>query len=505
MTAVDAHDEVAAAPSLWAQLLRRRLREPSFWVIQAGVLAITALHLAFEALNLFGTGLGVRTGLHHLPVVLYVAPIVYAGLRYGFEGSVLTGAWCIVLTLPNEFIWHSRGLLWLGELLYASFVVGIGIVVAIPVERERRQRQRLAATSRRLALLNEIASSLVSSAGLDRALPAVLVRLRDVLGLDAAGMVSWEAADGAPAETWIGSLPESAERLAADLRSGSLRGGGLAEGCLVVLFGGEGAGTGALVVVPAAARPLDGADEDLVKAVASEIGVALDNARLHRQERDRLRSYVHEVTRAQEEERKRLARELHDTAAQDLVLLGRGLDALVDDPGSLAHLLEDLRARAGETLESLRRLSRDLRPTVLDDLGLVPALEWLAADLTERSGIRTRFGLSGPARRLAAEAELALFRITQEALRNAERHAESGNVEVRVSFTDDGVCVEIADDGHGFVVPGSRDRFVRSGGLGLLGIRERAELIGGTLDVRSAPETGTTVTVTVGDLRPEGA
>src|SRR3990170_1633605 len=191
-------------PPPWARPLRRRLHEPAFWAIQAAVLSITGLHLAVEALDLFADRPAVASGLHHVPVILYLIPIVFAGLRYGFEGAVLTSGWALVLTLPNIFVWHSGSFMWASELLYVSVVVGIGVAVAAPVERERRQRERLVATSRRLALLNDVASALVSSVALERTLPAVLERLRDVLVLEAAGFARWE-----PAATTRGWLPRS--------------------------------------------------------------------------------------------------------------------------------------------------------------------------------------------------------------------------------------------------------------------------------------------------------
>lgn len=490
-------------PSLWVTLFRRRLRERSFWTIQIAILSITAFHFAFEALRLFGDIPGVESGLHHLPVILYLAPVVYAGLRYGFEGSVLTGTWCVLLTAPSVLVWHSRGFMWTGELIYVVFVVGVGVAVAVPVERERRQRDRVAAASRRLALLNDVASALVSSPSLDRILPAVLARLREVLGLEAVGVITWEP-DVPGTRTWTSALSGREDRLRAVLDEGVLRepasagspalpGGGVA-----VPLGGERASSGALVVV-AGERPL-GEDEELAGAVASQIGVALDNDRLHRQEKDRLRSYVHEVTRVQEEERKRLARELHDTAAQDLVLLCRGLDALEGGTGPPPsdRRVGELRLRAGETLENLRRLSRDLRPTVLDDLGLVPALEWLAADMKRRTGMEAAFLLTGVPRRLPSEIELALFRTTQEALRNAERHAEAKRVEVRAAFAERQIRIDVEDDGRGFTVPDPPELLVREGRLGLLGIHERAQLAGGSVAVRSRPGGGTCVSVVVG-------
>lgn len=486
-------------PSAWAGLFRRRLREPAFWAIQAGVLSITALHLAIEGLGLFRQAAAIESGLHHAPVVLYLVPIVYAGLRYGSEGSVLTGVWCLLLTLPNIFLWHPRGFAWVGELLYASLVLGVGAAVAVPVERERRQRERLVATGRRLALLHEVASALVSPSPLDRVLPVVLDRVREVLGLQAVAVVVRDQ-EGAGEDRW--SAPADADPSMAEIGELDRLGDEVVlrpDGRVVASLGRDRTAPGALIAAPGHARPPDRDDEELLRAVAAQIGVAVDNDHLHRLEKERLRSYVHEVTRVQEEERKHLARELHDTAAQDLVLLSRGLDALAGSgaPPAVVERVRELRTRAVETLEGLRRLSRDLRPTVLDDLGLVPALEWLTTDLTQRTRIEAIFRLSGSPRRLPTEAELALFRITQEALRNVERHAEARRVEVRVSFVDGEVRIDVVDDGRGFEAPRPLERLALEGKLGLLGMRERAQLVGGSLSIRSRPGEGAQVSVTV--------
>ncbi len=99
---------VAGAAAVWAGRFRRRLREPAFWIVQAAVVSITVLHVAVEAFRLFASPPLLESGLHHVPVVLYLVPIVYAGLRYGFEGAVLTSAWCFLLTIPNVLVWHAR-------------------------------------------------------------------------------------------------------------------------------------------------------------------------------------------------------------------------------------------------------------------------------------------------------------------------------------------------------------------------------------------------------------
>ena len=484
----------------WVVLFRQRLREGAFWAIQAGVLAITLVHIAVEASDVFAEGVPFTSGLHQLPVVLYLIPIVYAGLRYGFEGAALTGAWCIVLTLPNIALWHARGGEWVGELLYVSFVVATGIVVAVPVERERRQRERLAEASRRLELLNEVASALVSSGSVHDAVPGVLARLREVLGLAGVGVV-WHG-DRDASERWTSVDPEQAERLRIALER-SMRSaaetGPEQDDVLMLPLGGGRPAAGSVAVLPHPGRPLGAADREVLGAVAGEIGVALENARLHRQEQQRLRSYVREVTRAQEEERRRLSRELHDTAAQDLVRFSRVLDQVAEaaGPGEVATRLAELRGLVGGTLEGLRELSRGLRPTILDDLGLVPALRWLTTDLTERAGIRAVFRCSGPARRLSQDTELALFRIAQEALRNVERHARATSADVHMTFGPDEVRLEVTDDGRGFSPEEPSGGFAQAGKLGVLGMRERATLVGAELTISAGIGEGTRVVVSV--------
>ena len=210
-----------------------------------------------------------------------------------------------------------------------------------------------------------------------------------------------------------------------------------------------------------------------------------------------LRTYLRMATAAQEEERKRLARELHDDTIQSLVIAKADLDAADVLPG----LTSDARARLGRTQERLgqaidgiRRFSRDLRPSLLDDLGLPDALEWLAGDVARRSGIPVAFRLRGRPRRLDSSVEVAVYRIVQEALRNVERHAGARRAAVRLALGESEVRVLVADDGQG--VDTSRGDGAASG-LGLQGMRERAALSGGTLAIQSRPGGGTCVRLRV--------
>ncbi len=134
---------------------------------------------------------------------------------------------------------------------------------------------------------------------------------------------------------------------------------------------------------------------------------------------------------------------------------------------------------------------------MLDDLGLVAAVEWLAADLMERRGVKARVEVTGSQRRLPPEVELALFRIVQEALRNVEKYSEASQVAVGMAFEDSRLRVSVRDNGKGFEPPSSMNDLVASGKLGLVGMQERAQLLGGVLELQTEAGKGTSVTVTL--------
>lgn len=218
---------------------------------------------------------------------------------------------------------------------------------------------------------------------------------------------------------------------------------------------------------------------------------------------DELRGYASLVTRVQEEERRRLARELHDDTAQALTALSIGLDGLkramgrLDLPEKDVAWLASLQDLADRTLEGVRRACRDLRPSVLDDLGLRAALEWLS-DSSAARGVPCTFTCVGIPLRTTAEAEIAIFRIVQEALSNIWRHAEATQAQVQLRYFRHLLELTVHDDGKGFAAGHYLEvqhDFQR--GLGLVGMRERAMLIGATLTISSAPGKGCTVALSL--------
>jgi signal transduction histidine kinase len=230
-------------------------------------------------------------------------------------------------------------------------------------------------------------------------------------------------------------------------------------------------------------------DEDvrLAEAFASRAAVAVDLS--ERVATDALRR----VVSAQELERQRLARELHDETGQALTSILLGLKAIEDagssdDAGAAARELREL---VVTTLQDVRRLAVELRPKVLDDFGLVSALERLVETFGEQTGISVDLEPRIGEGRLPLEIETTLYRITQEALTNVVKHARAKHVSIVLTRRDGLVSAVIEDDGRGIGSEGSRE------GLGLVGMRERVALVGGRLNVESSPGAGTTISIEV--------
>lgn len=223
----------------------------------------------------------------------------------------------------------------------------------------------------------------------------------------------------------------------------------------------------------------------------------------HKRLQQNLRLYVTEFTRAQEEERKRIARELHDETIQDLAILSLDIEALTRTTKGLSAArtkgLRQVQEKVNTIAEELSRLSHALRPSVLDQLGLVAAVRVLIRDLKRGSRIATSLDIVGQERRLSPEVELGLFRIIQEALRNVRKHSEAAEAVVNIQFGLDKVSVSVTDDGKGFQLPHRVGDLAAAGKLGLVGMQERAQLFNGSFSTQSVVGKGTTVRVEVGD------
>ncbi len=213
----------------------------------------------------------------------------------------------------------------------------------------------------------------------------------------------------------------------------------------------------------------------------------------------RLTDLLGKVISAQEEERRRLARELHDETAQTIGALSIALDrarhGLGDAPPDAVGQIQEAQGIVKRLLEETRRLILDLRPMALEDLGLVPAIRWYAESHLQDEGVTTTIELERPAVRLAPHLEVALFRIAQEAINNIAKHAEAERATIRLDFSDTAVRIAVSDDGRGFDV----DQALASTGssVGLMGLQERTRLLNGRMDIRSEIGRGTQLTVEV--------
>ena len=214
-----------------------------------------------------------------------------------------------------------------------------------------------------------------------------------------------------------------------------------------------------------------------------------------------MRQLSRQILSAQENERKEISRELHDMVAQTLMGINIRLatlktEAALDTTG-LDRSIAQTQRLVEHSVNLVHQFARELRPAVLDDLGLIPALHSFMKNFTERTGVRTCLTAFAEVELLTMSRRTALFRVAQEALTNVARHAQASRVDVSIQKLPDGVCMQIEDDGKSF--PVQRVLLARGGSkrLGLLGMRERLEMVGGRFEVESAPGKGTTITACI--------
>jgi two-component system sensor histidine kinase UhpB len=210
-----------------------------------------------------------------------------------------------------------------------------------------------------------------------------------------------------------------------------------------------------------------------------------------------LRGYISAITTGQEEERRRLARELHDDTIQSLIALKQRvqLTSISQSDGVTIDQLLEIQNMTDQTINDLRRITRDLRPLYLEDLGLVASLEMLSREMSNMIGIPVDFQSIGEDYRFSPEVELTLYRMAQEGLSNVSRHANASYASITIQFSPQTTTLFISDDGSGFTVPESPAEFAPSGHFGLLGLHERAELINAKLDIQSSPDQGTQLVI----------
>lgn len=470
---------VATRTSRQAIALRRHWFPPvhrrEFWAVQALVLVIATGHTALEIAG----RLAEPPPLYLIPTSLFFVPVIYAALNFGVRGSLPTALWSAVLTLPNLLFLHT-GLSRLGVVWQEVIILSLAVFVGVRVDHERNARQEAEDREQARRSSEERYRALF-----DNAAEAVLVIDRDGLieeANEAATRLLEHSVDrlrGARLSSIVGD--ELAGALLAERSSGAVL-------ALPVAVGSR-----PVWVEPIASRPLVGPDGTI------HFQAMLHDVTLRHERQQGLEGYARRTVAAREEEQRRIGRELHDGPLQSLVLLDRKLDLLGDSVGSAgpAGTVAEARELAEETAGELRRISRALRPSILDDLGLTTALKSEASALARRSGMSVRFASSGQTRSLEPDTELMLLRVTQEALHNVERHSSASKVVVRLAFHPDKVYLLVRDDGTGLGAVPSASELLAAGKLGLVGMQERARLVQADVVIRSLRQGGTSIEVTV--------
>jgi PAS domain S-box-containing protein len=449
----------------WPPINRRE-----FWAVQVLVVLIAGGHVSIEAVS--GE---MHSALAFIPTSLYLVPVVYAALNFGLHGSLPTALWSALLTVPNIVIFHHEGER-LGEAWQLGVVVLVAVFVGYRVDREKRARTdaeereqaRRESEEKYRGIFDQVAEPIL------------------VLG----SRCEIEDANVAAAKLFSTDATELRGRQVADLLGTDfeqrvMRGDDTREVRQLAINGGRPRWLQPVVI------PLsDRAGHELRQLMLRDLTDEYE--RQHE-----LEAYAKRTMEAREEERGRIARQLHDGPVQSLVLLWRQLDALepLEDPDRERDLRSAQRA-VRETADELRRVSRDLRPSILNDLGLAPALRAELNSFGERTGIAARLVCVGTERRLEPERELALLRIAQEALRNVEQHAHARRAVARLQFDPHRVSLSISDDGKG-VDERRTTELVADGKLGIIGMREQARLIDAAITIRNARRHGAVVSVSV--------
>jgi two-component system sensor histidine kinase DegS len=471
--------------------LLRVIRNPHFWAVTAVFAIITVLHYSLHTL---GTDLPFP-GLsrHTAERVFLLVPIGYAGFLFGIRAGIASLAVACAIMLPRAvFVSPNPG----DALLESAGVVAIGAAVNLLFHLFRRERNRYQqALSALETASQEVRESQESYKGLfEGAYDAIWVY--DLEGNIQSANQAAARLNGYPLEELLGM------NIRSFLSDESLH---LAREVQDILASNEPA------AMPYEQRIIKKDGSQAICLLATSLissngepkgfqSIARDVTEEKRMQ-ENLRYYLQQITKAQEEERARMARELHDDTAQQLVVLARRLDNLLCNVDRLSQqdiaFLEGVRQQTDEILDGIHRFCQDLRPSVLDDLGLLPALQSLTSDLTEHFGIPIAMGSAGSVRRFSPEIELILFRIAQEALRNVCRHSKASRCWIMIEFNDNNVILTVKDNGKGFKLPDRVEDLAAVGKLGLAGMQERARLVDGKLTIESQPDKGTTLSVEI--------
>ena len=399
------------------------------------------------------------------------------------------------------------------------------------VTEAKQMELKIAEAHRSLLALNTIASVVSQSLDLDTVLRSALDKTLEIMKVDTGGILLWdeerqmlcyrvyhglsdgyvqgvccrlgEGVAGRVAQTGEAILLEDISKDARAAHPGLITTEGLKAFASVPLRSKEKV-LGVLNIASHDSRQFSSDDLQLLSNIAAQVAVAVENAKLHQeiQRQDEARGeLLREIFSIQEEERKRIARELHDETSQTLASLVANLEAVAGslpaDATTVKDRLKKLQSLSIGILDGMHRLIYELRPTLLDDLGLVAATRWLAEKNLKSAGVAINFRVVGVERRLSTQLETTIFRVIQEAITNIARHARANKASIALHFTRNAIKVDMKDNGAGFDVEEAISSKQRPRGLGLLGMKERVELFNGSFTIRSHSGGGTEIRIKV--------
>lgn len=451
-------------------------RNPHFWIISAMVVFCTLNHYAQAAglSNLVPSGWIPGVTRHLVDRMLFLGPIIYAGYVFGARAGLALTFAVLLIMLPRVFLISSSPTDALLEVIAVAFV---GVLANLWLRARTRQMEVAA----RYTELFENAPDAIWVHDLEGNILSVNKAAEMLTGLSREDLSRRNVKDLLS--------PESLE-MAKKVQQRLLGGETIPQPYKQHVVRSD--GTEAVLMVTSSLlynnrRPQ--AFQSITRDITDEETM-----------QENLEFYVEHITKAHEEERLRIAAELHDSSAQDLITILYQLENfLYDQPNLPVHKVREIwsiREGIRGVLQELRYLSRDLRPSILDDVGLVAALRWTVRELETKYGIESSLQIRGAERRFSREVELNCFRIVQEALRNVGKHSHASKAEVMVEFGERKTSITVKDNGAGFECPREISALSRRGKLGLVGVQERVRLLGGDLVIRSAPGKGTEVIVT---------
>ncbi|MBN1692108.1 MAG: PAS domain S-box protein [Dehalococcoidales bacterium] len=466
------------------------LRKPGFWLILAVMVLITVPHYSSSLqhpgfISQLMADLNITR--HTFERILYLAPIIWAGFLFGWWGAFITSLAAIACMVPHVVIYSTppwQSAFEIGAVVIIGCVISVGFV---SLRRERDYHKRLEVIQQELKTSEERYRSLF-----ENAIDAIW--MHDLEGnFITANKASEKMIGCSREELYRKNVKEFLSQESLDLAH-RIRNRLLNDEAVEQPYEQRFSRRDGSVVYMQLATSIvwDKGKPAGFQHIARDITE-------QKMMNDNLRFYLKQATRAQEEERKRISHELHDDTIQALVVLSRQLDALSTSTDGVSddmkRHLEELWQQTDSILQGIRRLSQDLRPAAIDRLGLLPAVQWLASEVTKHSNIATKVNIVGEEHRLPEEVAIALFRIIQEALRNIWRHSGATKAEITFEFTANKTKITINDNGKGFVLAGKVGELAKQGKLGLVGMQERVQLIGGTISVESEPDKGTTIIV----------